>query len=125
MLSPWAIGGHEFFLLFLGAEGEDGKDAHAVVHGHAKSQGRRYPGEFFDGDDIADGVEVGAPVFFRHLEPEEIQGFHLFHDFPGKARLLVQEGDMGLYFAFGEFPHGFADQLVFHAGIEIHNHSPS
>ncbi len=80
-----------------------------------------HPRELFDDNGIADGVDVGPPEVPRDLKAEKAQRPHLPDDLPGKAGVAIEIIDQGRDFGFGELPNGLAHELVFHAGIEIHD----
>ena len=89
------------------------------MHRNAQADGCAYPGYFFDGNGIADGIEFGTSVFFGYLQAKIIKGAHLLDDFPGEAGIAVNVAADRTELRLSEFTNGFSNRFVFYARIKI------
>ena len=112
--------GEVLFLLLLGAVGQDGVAAKAVVGGHDVAGGGALLAQLLDADGGGQGVRAGAAVLLGHAHAHHAQVEQLLDVLPGVLAVEVGLRGDGLHFVLGEFRHHLPDQLVLTAQIEIH-----
>ena len=112
--------GEVLLLLLLGAVGQDGVAAQAVVGGHDVPGGGALLAQLLDTDGGGQGVRAGAAVLLGHTHAHDAQVEQLLDVLPGVFAVQVGFGGDGLHFVFGELGHHLPDQLVLTAQIEIH-----
>ena len=108
-------------LLGLGAVGDDGIAAQAVVGGHDVAGGGALLGQLLDADGTGQGVSARAAILLGDAHAHHAQVEQLLDVLPGILAGLVGLGSDGLHFILGEFRHHLPDQLVLTAEIEIHD----
>ena len=89
-----------------------------------QSHGGIDPGNFFDDNRKAQGVEARAAVPFGNHDAEEAQLGHLRQQFPGKPRRFIALSRPRRNLALGELEHGLFKQLMLLAQIKVHGASP-
>ena len=108
-------------LLLLGAVGQDGVAAQAVVGGYDIAGGGALLGQLLDADGAGQRVSTLSAVLLGDAHAHHAQVEQLFDVLAGIEGLGVGLGSDGLHFVLGELSHHLPDQQMLRAQIEIHN----
>ena len=113
--------GQVLCLLLLGAVGEDGVAAKAVMGGDNVTGGSTLLAQLLDADGAGKGVRAGAAVLGRHAHTHDAQVKELLDVLTGIFAVQVGFGGDRLHLIFGELRHHLPDQLMLAAQIKIHD----
>ena len=108
-------------LLLLGAVGQDGVAAQAVVGGYDIAGGGALLGQLLDADGAGQRVSTLSAVLLGDAHAHHAQVEQLLDVLAGIEGLGVGLGSDGLHFVLSELSHHLPDQQMLRAQIEIHN----
>ncbi len=113
-------GNQIFFLLLLGAEGEDGPGAQGHMGGQNHACAAVHPGQLLHRDGIAHNVKPRAAVLLGIGDAHQPHLSQFFYGLGGETALLIHEDDVGLHLSLREGANLGPQLLVSLCGLEQH-----
>ena len=104
----------------VGAVGEEGELDGGVGDGEGGGHGGVDFGDFFEHEDVGDGVEAGAAPFFGHEHAAAAEGAEFLDGVEGKMVGALPVFDVRANFGVHEFADGVADEELVVGEGEVH-----
>ena len=106
--------------LFVGAEGEEGELHGGVGDGDGRRHGGVDARDFFEHEDVGDGVQTGAAPFFRHEHAATAESAEFTDSIEGKVVGAFPIFDLGTDFGVHELADRVADQKLLIVEGKVH-----